>query len=123
MARDAIVENLVSSYKLKDSVVPSLNILLELLLKNTDEETAANAVNDFVFDFMDSLTTEFYGDDWVEKQRFEFKVCEDLTIIINEQTLDQAIKKALELLRVHDNKEGITGRDRDVSIETRIPPG
>lgn len=63
MARDAIVENLVFSYKLKDSVVPSLNILLELLLKNTDEETAANAVNDFVFDFIDSLTTEFYGDD------------------------------------------------------------
>ena len=63
MVSDTIVENLVSSYKLKDSVVPSLRNLLELLLQNIDEETAGNAVNDFVFDFMDSLTTEFYGDE------------------------------------------------------------
>lgn len=63
MNLDVIVENLVFSYKLKESVIPSLRILLELLLKGVDEETAANSVNDFVFDLMDSLATEFYGDD------------------------------------------------------------
>jgi len=63
MNLDVIIENLVTAYKLRDSVLPSLRILLELLIKNTDEETATNVLNDFVYDFIESLNSEFYGED------------------------------------------------------------
>lgn len=53
-------------------------------------------------------------------KRFEFQITDSITLIIHEPTVDLAIKKALELLHVYDSKEGISARDREVSLHSGV---